>query len=83
MPLVDEDRAQFSVAVWYGEHWFYAGRALNGGDAVRMAKRWTDRADRQPAISQVIVADGGDDTVFMWKRGLGIIWPEGINAHSH
>lgn len=69
----DDDRAEFSVAVFYddGTH-SYVGNWMSAKNAVELAKAVTDRAAMLPSLDKVIITDGGDHTVFMWERGKGV-----------
>jgi len=46
-------------------------------DAVRAAKHYTSSVGARIGTTQrVIITDNGDRTVFEWKRGEGITFPE-------
>jgi hypothetical protein len=42
----------------------------------------TNVASRIGVTQRVIITDGGDCTVFEWKTGEGIVWPEGLRSED-
>jgi hypothetical protein len=40
--------------------------------AVKTAKR---AAQARTRANRIIITDGGDETVFEWRRGRGVTWP--------
>ena len=70
-------RAEFSV-VEFGDDdkHAYIERAMKGRDAVELAAKCCRRsAHPDSGVHRVIITDGGDNTVFEWKRGVGITFP--------
>jgi hypothetical protein len=44
--------------------------------AVTWAKWLTEeRAARRGAVTQIVITDGGDHTVFLWRFGAGVVFP--------
>jgi hypothetical protein len=65
---------EFSVWVFIPDDYhFPIARFVDGGTAVRIAKRATVVPGD---AARVIITDGGDDCVFEWKRGEGVTWPK-------
>ena len=80
---MSDDRPEFSVWVFWvdGIHEPVL-RFVRGETAVRAARRVTrgyemlsQRAPDLRAVEKVIITDGGDDTVFQWEPGKGVVWP--------
>jgi len=73
----ETDRAQFSVWIFWADGTHSAVAVLIKADeAMRLARVlsiYLGPAD--PNCERIIVADGGDETVFEWRRGTGITWP--------
>lgn len=80
--MLDEaGRAEFSTYAFFEDDCYEAvARFVDAGSAVMAAKRAIDVSARLPPaaakIARVIVVDGGDCTVFEWRIGLGITFPE-------
>ena len=74
MIAYDPNSTEFSVAVFYddGTH-AYIERWLSPRMAVKQARIVI--ANVAPDIAKVIITDGGDDTVFLWERGKGVVFP--------
>jgi hypothetical protein len=67
------ERAEFSVWVFLADGWhFPVERFTDAKTAVRMAKR---ACDAPGDAARVIITDGGDHTVFEWRRGEGVTFP--------
>lgn len=65
---------EFSVAQFYDDgHYEYLHRWISAGQAVYAAREYTRRITDD--VARVIITDGGDNTVFEWKRGKGITFP--------
>jgi hypothetical protein len=66
------NRGDFSVVAFFddGTH-HYVERWLGRRQALMLA--W--HCFRKKETKSVIITDGGDYTVFEWKRGDGITWP--------
>lgn len=80
---MSDDDDEFSVAVFNADgKYAYAARWLSMENAVKVAKLLTDHVGMFPALSRVIITDGGDSTVFEWKRGVGITWPTNSSPSS-
>lgn len=69
---------EFSVCQFMNDGSYeYVARFVGAEEAVKTAKSWTERpAALMGIIQRVIITDGGDCTVFEWKKGLGVVWPE-------
>ena len=68
-----QEREEFSVWVFLPEGYHVSlDRWVGIERAMLLAKRAT--VARGPA-ERVIVTDGGDHTVFEWKRDEGVTWP--------
>ena len=70
--------AELFNVVWFdpNEFYEYVGRNLEGLEAIKLAKSYTERpAALIGGIARVIVTDSGDITVFEWKHGIGITFP--------
>lgn len=66
------ERYEFSVWVFLPDDWhFPVVRFTDAKRAVEMA----GLASRFDYAERVIITDGGDDTVFEWRRGEGVTWP--------
>lgn len=65
------ERDEFSVWVFLasGRH-VPVVRYTDAKRAVAMA-----RGAARSRASRIIITDGGDDTVFEWRRGEGVTWP--------
>lgn len=69
---------EFSVCQFFidGTH-EYVRRYVTGEEAVNAARHYTNNvATKMGVVERVIITDGGDSTVFEWKLGEGITWPE-------
>ena len=68
---------EFSVAQFFHDDFYeYVARFVSAGEAVLLARNCTRSVAAQTGIvNRVIVTDGGDNTVFEWKRGEGITFP--------
>ena len=66
------ERDEFSVWVFLadGSH-VPVVRYTDPKRAVAMARG----ATRSSGSSRIIITDGGDHTVFEWRRGEGVTWP--------
>jgi len=52
-------------------------RYVSAAEAVKAACHYTTSVGaRTGFVDRVIITDGGDCTVFEWKKGLGVVWPE-------
>ena len=83
--MIDEpDRAQFSVWIFWADGTHSAVAVLiKAGEAVRMAQTlsiYLGPAD--PTCERIIVTNGGDDTVFEWKRGEGVTFPPRVGGDA-
>jgi hypothetical protein len=67
----------FSVALFFpDDRYRYEGRWLDAEEAVNLAKECTDRPAAQAGfIRRVIITDADDFTVFEWKHGEGVTYP--------
>jgi hypothetical protein len=71
------NRADFSVVAFFddGTH-HYVERWLGRREALMLAWHCFRKQEaKSGSINRVIITDGGDYTVFEWKRGDGITWP--------
>jgi len=69
---------EFSVAQFFadGTH-EYVRRFVGDEEAVKAAHHYTHNvAARRGLVIRVIITDGGDCTVFEWKFGEGVTFPE-------
>lgn len=56
--------------------WNMEGNGLSAEDAIKLAKRITQRpAVLLGIIARVIVTDADDYTVFDWRNGKGVVFP--------
>lgn len=70
------EREEFSVWVfWPDESSFRLAHFVHRGLAARVAKLATNSAGPTSDAARVIITDGGDHTVFEWRRGEGVTWP--------
>jgi hypothetical protein len=70
---------EFSTAVFYRDETYkYVARFVTASKALLAASLQSRTAMRDPEseIERIVVTDGGDFTVFEWKKGEGITWPE-------
>jgi hypothetical protein len=69
--------AEFSVYVFFANGNSMPVRTfIPAGEAVKVAQRYaTNPAARLGITKRIIITDGGDDTVFEWKRGKGVTFP--------
>lgn len=52
-------------------------RYVSAEEAVKAACHYTTSVGaRSGFVERVIITDGGDCTVFDWRKGIGVIWPE-------
>ena len=83
---MSHERPEFSVyVVSSDETTFPVVRWVHAGQAVRLAQRMARAIERAQGMvddpdgngvpSKVIITDGGDDTVFLWQRGRGVVFP--------
>ena len=50
---------------------------VSAAEAVKAACHYTTSVGaRFGLVERVIITDGGDCTVFEWRKGVGIVWPE-------
>jgi hypothetical protein len=71
------NRGDFSVVAFFddGTH-HYVERWLGRREALMLAWHcFRKQETKSGSINRVIITDGGDYTVFEWKRGDGITWP--------
>jgi hypothetical protein len=55
----------------------YVRRGVDAKTAVEAARHYTANVAARLGITQrVIITDGGDATVFEWKQGEGVTFPE-------
>ncbi|MEH2525851.1 MULTISPECIES: hypothetical protein [unclassified Bradyrhizobium] len=71
-------RGEFSVVQFFRDDSYeYVRRFVSAEEAVQTAKHYTDNvATKLGFVNRVIITDGGDHTVFEWKRGKGVTFPE-------
>lgn len=66
---------RFNVVIFDPEgYWHYGLRDATAEGAVRVARFWVDRADRED-IARIMITDEDDFTAFLWERGKGIVYP--------
>ena len=71
---VERDEDEFSVWAFMPEGWHVpVARFVNARRAVELARRACDVIGG--VASRIIITDGGDHTVFEWRRGEGIVYP--------
>jgi hypothetical protein len=68
---------EFSVYQFFpGGSYERAASFVTAETAVKTAKRLTETVGaRLGVVERVIITDGGDDTVFEWKPGEGVTYP--------
>lgn len=68
---------EFSVAQFFdGGAYEYVRQWIDAEEAVRLAREVTQRPGALiGAPARVIITDGGDETVFEWKFGQGVVFP--------
>jgi hypothetical protein len=77
-------RDEFSVRQFFdnGEH-EYVRRFVSADEAVEAACHYiTSVGARFGFVERVIITDGGDCTVFEWKKGIGITWLGAMTAQE-
>ena len=69
------ERDEFSVYV-FAHDGTYARRVsfVSAGFAVGCARALVLTAQRDGVV-QVMITDGGDHTVFLWRQGEGVVFP--------
>lgn len=72
-----DDRPEYSVVQFFIDgHHEYVRRFVSAEEAVKAARHYTNNvATTLGVVVRVIITDGGDETVFEWKKGKGITWP--------
>ena len=76
--MSDEGRDQYSVFVFLPDGHFPIERYTSLKRAMRVARVAIGAGliiDGVARAERVIVTDGGDHTVFEWKRDEGVTWP--------
>ena len=71
---------EFSVCQFFidGSH-EYVRRFVSAEEAVKAACHYTTSVGAKlGVVERVIITDGGDCTVFDWRKGVGVIWPEKV-----
>lgn len=70
---------EFSVVQFFHDGFHeYVTRFVDIETALGVAKRYTSNVAAEVGITRrVIITDGGDCTVFEWKAGEGVTWPQG------
>jgi hypothetical protein len=59
-----------------GTHGYLEPRFVTAEDAARMARDHSESASaRLGLVTEIIITDGFDDTVFEWKHGKGVTFP--------
>ncbi len=66
------ERDEFSVWVFLPDGWHFP--VVHFADATR-AMEMAGLASRLDYADRVIITDGGDYTVFEWRRGEGVTFP--------
>lgn len=69
---------EFSVVQFFEDGSYeYVRRYVGAEEAVKTAQRYTDNVAVKLGITKrVIITDGGDCTVFEWKLGEGVTFPD-------
>lgn len=69
---------EFSVCQFLSDGSYeYVRRFVFAKEAIEAAHHYcTSVGAKAGFVERVIITDGGDCTVFEWKKGIGIIWPE-------
>jgi hypothetical protein len=72
--MIIASRERFSVFIFFPDDYHICeGEGLTAEEAVRLAKRCTERpAVQLGVIKRVIITDDGDNTVFEWTHGKGV-----------
>ena len=77
--MIDEDltRDEFSVYAFYFDGWYSDVIRFTGiENALKIAKRASEqKIGLLSRAERIIVTDGGDNTVFEWRRDEGITFP--------
>jgi len=81
--MADDERPEFSVWVFYADEYHDpVVRFCTARYAVQVAHRLTRTIEKAAQLSpdgkwptKVVITDGGDDTVFLWERGRGVVFP--------
>ena len=56
---------------------------VSAEEAVKAACHYTTSVGaRFGFVERVIITDGGDCTVFDWRKGVGVVWPKTMQKHS-
>ena len=73
----EAERSEFSVYVFRPDGSYSRELSFVSAErAVTWAKWLTEeRAARRGAVSQIVITDGGDHTVFLWRFGAGVVFP--------
>jgi hypothetical protein len=74
------NQPEFSVCQFFidGSH-EYVRERVGAEEAVKAACHYTTSVGaRFGFVERVIITDGGDNTVFDWRKGVGVVWPEVI-----
>lgn len=68
---------EFSVCQFFEDETYeYVRRYVSAEEAVKAAKHYCSSVGAQVGTTRrVIITDGGDDTVFEWKYGEGVVFP--------
>jgi hypothetical protein len=71
------DTDTFRVVIYFPDgFWTEEGRDLSAEEAVKLAKRITQRpAVALGIIARVIITDPDDYCVFDWRNGQGVVFP--------
>src|SRR4029078_5168867 len=75
---------EFSVCQFFtDDNYEYVRMFVTAEEAMKAAHFYTHNvAAKMGIVERVIITDGGDSTVFEWKKGEGIVWPEDIKAFN-
>jgi len=82
MKFGEEGECEFSVCQFFIDGTYeYVRRWVTAKEAVTVAHHYTNNvAVKMGVVDRVIITDGGDFTVFEWKRGKGVTFP--TNVHN-
>jgi hypothetical protein len=77
-PLIPEEGVpQYSVVQFFEDgNYEYVARNVLAQHAMILAAEYTRSVAAQSGLTaRVIITDAGDDCVFEWKFGEGVVWP--------
>lgn len=78
--LAKDGVGEFSVVQFFADgHYEYVARYVPVEDALSAAAHYTMNVSAYAGLtSKVIITDGGDDTVFEWRFGEGVVFPDNV-----